>query len=161
MNNLRYQTMKRQPQAFHTLLSDNNALAKLQRHSRQLQQLTETVRSCLPDSTANHLHACSFDGSQLTLFACTAAEATSLRLASSNLLQTLRMNHLPQLSNIRIRIIVDPIQPSTHQSRTNPPSDNTAQLLSELAETAIDPAIKSILQRLSQRFKPQKTKLFQ
>jgi len=146
--------MKHQPKTIYSLLGNNSTLAKLQRHSQQLQQLSETVRSCLPESSARYLQACSLNGPQLTLYARSPAQATSLRLASSNLLQTLRQeHHLVQLSSIRIRITIERHQTRASPIQTSPLTENTAKLVSELAETSIDPAIRDILRRLSKRHK--------
>jgi len=156
--NLRYQTMKRQPKAVHALLHDNNTLAKLHHHSQKLQQLSDTVRDCLPASCASHLQACSFDGSQLTLYAYGPAQATSLRLSSSNLLQTLRQKHqLAQLSNIRIQVTMQGPQRQIPPTQTSPLAENTAKLVGELAETTIDPAVRDILRRISTRHKTKNT----
>jgi len=146
--------MKYQPKTIHTLLDQSSTFARLRQHGHQLQQINSIVRSCLPDSTAQHLQACSINGPHLTLYARSAAQATVLRLASSNLLAALHQNHqLTQLSDIRIRITTDrqilPTKPVQPRFLTN----STAKLISDLAETAIDPAIKNILRRLSKRHK--------
>jgi|GEM_PF-6167804 len=149
--------MKHQPKPVNILLSDSTILGKLQQRSRYLHLLTETVRSCLPAVTARQLQACSFDGTQLTLYAGNAAAATTLRLASSQLLQFLRQEHqLHQLSHIRVRISVNPLQHPTKPSDPNTLTDDTAKLVGDLAEAASDPAIREILRRLSKRHKKNK-----
>jgi hypothetical protein len=149
-----YQTMKYQPQAIHALLGNNSTLAGLYRHGQQLQELSDTVRECLPDTAARLLQACSFDGSRLTLYARSSTQATALRLASSDLLHRLRQErHLAQLSSIHIRISVDRQQGPSDPPPANVLTDSTAALVSELAETVIDPAIRDILRRLSTRHK--------
>lgn len=146
--------MKHQPKPVNILLSDSNILGKLQQHSRYLHLLTETVRGCLPAVAARQLLACSFDGTQLTLYADNAAAATTLRLASSQLLQSLRQEHqLHQLSHIRVRITVNPPQHPTKPSDPNTLTEDIAKLVGDLAEAASDPAIREILRRLSKRHK--------
>jgi len=146
--------MKHQPNSVDHLLNNNNTLSKLRQHSRYLHLLTETVRSYLPAASARQLQACSFDGTQLTLYACNAAAATTLRMACSQLMQSLRQEHqLHQIQRIRVRITVIPLQHPTNASAPSTLTGHTAKLLGNLAETASDPAIREILRRISKRHK--------
>lgn len=146
--------MKHQPHSVDHLLNNSSTLSKLRRHGRYLHLLTETVRSCLPAACARQLQACSFDGTQLTLYACNSAAATTLRMACSQLMQSLRQNHeLHQIQRIRVRIIVTPLQQPTSTPAPNILTDDTAKMLGNLAQTASDPAISEILRRISKRTK--------
>ena len=146
--------MKHQPNSVDHLLNNSSTLSKLRRHSRYLQLLTETVRSCLPPACARQLQACSFDGTQLTLYASNAAAATTLRMACSQLMQSLRQEHqLHQIQRIRVRITVTPLQSPTSTPAPHILTDDIAKLLGNLAQTASDPAIREILRRISKRHK--------
>jgi hypothetical protein len=101
------------------------------------------------------MQGCSFDGSMLTLYAHNPAQATTLRLASSDLLHILRQQHqLAQLCSIRIRIAVTDHSTPAAPAPPRILPHSTAALIGELAETALNPAIRDILRRLSRRNSP-------
>jgi hypothetical protein len=144
--------MKSQPEPIHRYLHAGGTLTRLQQHNQRLQRLRDDVRRCLPEALARHIVACSLNDSQLILYAESASRATALRLTAQKLLQKLHQDHgLGQIKAVRVRITTPP---RSLQSRTASPralASGTAKLLNELAETAIDPAIRKILRRLARR----------
>jgi len=149
--------MKNRPEPIHSFLNGGGTLNSLQEQSQRLLRLRENVRSCLPEVLARHLLACSVTDSQLILYTENASRATALRLATHKLLQKLNQNHgLGQITTIRVRIadISRLQQQAAHQPRPLPPG--TADLVAELAETAVDPEIKKTLRRLARRSRSNK-----
>lgn len=146
--------MRDSPKSIRTLINSSAVLVKIAQQSQQQTQLEQTVRSHLSAPLNDSLTSCSLNGSQLTLFAQNAVQATILRLASQNLLQDLgRNNKFGQIKTIRVRIILpDSLTPPTARPAQQLNSD-TAKLVGELAETVIDPHVKKILRRLSHRHK--------
>ena len=143
--------MNQRPEPIRTYLK-GGSLAKLQRQSQQLQGLCDTVRRCLPTMLAHHLLACSISESQLTLYAESASRATPLRLATQKLLQKLHQDQgLKQIKTIRVRISSIAVQRQASHPRSRNLAPETAALVNELADTAIDPKIKKILHRLAGR----------
>lgn len=144
--------MTQRPEPIRTYLNGGGSLAELQRQSRHLQQFCDVVRRCLPDMLARHLLACSISDSQLTLYAASASRATPLRLTTQKLLQKLHQDHgLKQIKTIRVRISEITNQHQASRPQAQYLASETAALLGELADTAIDPEIKKILHRLAGR----------
>ena len=146
--------MQNDPKSIQALIYSNTTLAKLTQRSQQQSRLESTVRSCLSSSQNMHLSACSLDNKQLTLHVQNSSQATALRLASQNLLQKLHQDHnLDEINSIRIRINKLDSPTFTPPASSSRLPQGTATLISELAETITDPALKKILRRLSTRHK--------
>lgn len=144
--------MHHQPEPIRTYLNGGGSLAELQKQCRQLQQLDALIRRCLPAALARHLLSCSVSEGQLTLYAENASRATPLRLTTPKLLQKLQRDHgLEHITRIRVRITEIPARQQPDEPQADKLTDTTARLVADLAATAIDPEIKKILRRLSER----------
>lgn len=132
----------------HHLTQPDSRLDWLALQIQHRQQLSATIRRCLPASLAPFCHACSLDNGLLTLYTRTATAATRLRLYSAVLLADLDLDQ--PVTKVRCKIYPPDtaVHPAPAASSRSP---LPGKLLGSLAQTLLDPALRDIIQRLAQR----------
>lgn len=132
------------------LSSEEGRLATLSRRCIYLQQLENRVLHLLPAPLQAHCRVANYHSGQLILITTSPAWATRLRYHVPTLLNQLTaVSELQQLQEIRIRISPSaaPILPAQALPRRIKPQ--TTALISTLAETLDDPALRRALQKLA------------
>ncbi|HLA74973.1 MAG TPA: DciA family protein [Gammaproteobacteria bacterium] len=134
------------------LIEEGGDLRRLLDHAQRLQQATRIVHEGLSPPLNEHCRVANIKDSMLVLHADSPAWAAKLRFQVAAMLA--QLNRAPGFGELRsIRVKVCPqarVQPEV-VSKPRSLSPRVAALISSVAETSTDPALKEVLLRLSKR----------
>jgi len=129
-------------------------LKTIQEHAKQVNQLTEVIRSILPKGTANFIRVANIRNNHLLLHAASAAIKMKISYERLNILNFLRANGFAKLMGIEITIepsIYTSNKPDQNQIKTKntpPLSENAGAMLKMVARNA-SPKIKVRLENIA------------
>lgn len=121
---------------------------------KALKKIDEAVKRHLDNKLTGHCQVANLELGKLTLLTTSGAIATQLRYLSANLLRSFAKD--PILKSIQsIETIVRPEQkPSSqkhHRSKPAPPSEATAKIIKEIADSISDPKLKATMKRIAEK----------
>ena len=122
---------------------------------RLLRRVSDSLHKALPEPLASHCIAANIDGDTLVVGCDSSAWSAKLRYLIPQLLERLKTQaDLPLFKQIRVR--VQPLNPEPFHTTTRRPqlSEHSAALITSIADSTADPALKAALHRLSQHVKP-------
>ena len=147
--------MNRSGPVYKSLLGKNSEVAHYFTHSEYLLKLTRGLQKVLEPNLAPHFQVASFNGSHLVLTTPSAAWATRLRLQSTGLINILsqQIMEFQGIKSIEIKILPHRPEPPMRAPEPRNISPGTARVLTAMAETFPDGALKDAMKRLANRAK--------
>lgn len=142
----------RSPQSIAKILEQvgNSDLRSLTARGRQLADLENQVRACLPVDLAGQCRVGGIVDGCLRLFAATPAWASRLRFEAPRLLRVLSRQGVTSVRNIQVRI-TPPAAAKSGPLRHVRLSQENARLLEQTARAIRDPRLAQALARLARR----------
>lgn len=139
--------MIKKPRSLSNVVNNSEQLGHLARMLRQQRTLLEQIRQLLPAPLAQHCIHARISGVRLVLHTDSPVWSTRLRFHAPQIIQAAQQQ-APNLSKLDIRICLpEVIRPGRKPLGSLP--DKTAALVSQLAESIDDQAIRTALKRLS------------
>lgn len=118
--------------------------------ARQLTDLTQRIRACLPADLADHCRVIGLREGCLRLAAESPAWAARLRFQAPRLVQQLRQRGAATLHTVQVQI-APAAAPRTPPSRKPRMTAENARLLEQTARAIEDPGLARALTRLARR----------
>lgn len=125
----------------------SDALGQIRLTARQLEQLTERVRSVLPADGAPHVSGCALRPGIIVVFTTSAAWASQLRYSQQAILDA--CCRLPGTEIQRVHFKVLPVEPVTGKHPGPTLTENSRRLLQQAANGISDDELAAALRRLS------------
>ncbi len=139
--------MTKKPRTVSNVVNNSEQLGHLARMLRQQQSLLEQIRQLLPAPLQQHCIHARISGARLVLHTDSPVWGTRLRFHAPQIIQAARQQ-APNLNKLDIRIYLsDSIRPGRRPLGSLP--EHTAALVSQLADSIDDQAIRAALKRLS------------
>lgn len=139
--------MTKKPRTVSNVVNNSDQLGHLARMLRQQRALLEQIRQVLPSPLPQHCLHARINGMRLILHTDSPVWNTRLRFHAPQILQSARQQ-APNLSELDIRILLpEAIRPGRRPLGSLP--EKTASLVSQLADSIEDQAIRAALKRLS------------
>ncbi|WP_456412343.1 DUF721 domain-containing protein [Thiolapillus sp.] len=139
--------MTKKPRTVSNVVTNSEQLGHLARMLQQQQSLLEQIRRLLPAPLGQHCIHARISGARLILHTDSPVWGTRLRFHAPQILQATR-DQAPNLSKLDVRIhLSSNIRPARKPLGSLP--EKTATLVSQLADSIDDEAIRAALKRLS------------
>ncbi|WP_293646310.1 DUF721 domain-containing protein [Thiolapillus sp.] len=139
--------MTEKPRPVSNVVDNGDQLGHLARMLQKQQALLEQIRQLLPDTLKPHCIHARLNGTRLILHTDSPVWATRLRFHAPQILDRTR-KLAPNLTKLDVRIFLpDAIRPGRKPLGSLP--RRTAELVSQLADSIDDDAIRAALKRLS------------
>jgi len=139
--------MTKKPRPLSNVVNNGDQLGHLARMLRKQQALLDQIRQSLPLPLRPHCIHARIDGNRLVLHTDSPVWATRLRFYAPQIFAVVK-HQAPKLGKLEVRIFMPQnIRPGRRPLGSLP--DKTAALVSQLAESIDDQAIRAALKRLS------------